>query len=190
MLIISPKPRLTRILIQRSAAQRLLIWLACLGVCFAQSPTSFHYFYDDSGEIFRVLDSTGTLVEYIIDPAGNITQTNRSTIAPGSPAILNITPLSGGPGNTITIYGQNFSSVSANDIVKFNGVTATVLSATATQLTIQVPTGVTAGQVTVTVNGVTVSSGPTLVFTPLPGPVISSITPNSAIAGTPFPMSP
>jgi YD repeat-containing protein len=162
---------------------RVLLVLVLAPALFAQS-ISFQYFYDDANELFRVIDSTGTLIEYIYDPAGNITQINRSTIASGSPAIFNFTPLSAGQGSTITVFGQNFSTVLANDIVKINGVTGTVLSATATQLVIQVPAGATAGQITVTVNGVTVSSGATLVFSPLPAPVITSITPDSGIAGT------
>jgi len=54
-------------------------------------PTSLRYFYDDANELFRVIDSTGTLTEYIYDPAGI---SRRSTGPPrlGSPAIFNITP--------------------------------------------------------------------------------------------------
>src|ERR1035438_8562756 len=63
-----------------------LFWLTS---CFGQTPVTFRYFYYASGELFRVIDSTGTLIEYIIDPAGNVTQINRSTIAPGAPGILN-----------------------------------------------------------------------------------------------------
>jgi hypothetical protein len=164
----------------------VLLVLSGVEVLFAQSPVTFRYFYDDSAELFRVLDSTGILIEYIYDPSGNITQTNRSTVAPGSLSILNVTPLSGGAGSTITVYGQNFSNMAANNIVKINGIAATVVSASATQLVIQVPAGVTAGQLTVTVNGVTVNSGPTLVFTPYVHvlPVINSITPDGALAGT------
>ncbi len=152
-----------------------------------QTPISFRYFYYDSGELFRVLDSTGTLVEYIIDPAGNITQTNRSTIAPTAPAILSFAPFTGAQGSTFIIYGQNFSTIAANNIVQINGVNATVISATATQLVVQVPTGATAGQVTVIVNGVTVSSGPALTFTPTPAPVINSLSPDGALAATVLP---
>lgn len=55
-------------------------------------PVSVNFYYP-SGEPFRIIDSTGTLVEYIIDPA--VTQINRSTIAPGAPGILNLSSLSG-----------------------------------------------------------------------------------------------
>jgi len=54
-------------------------------------------------------------------------------------------------------------------------------------LTVQVPDGVTAGQITVTVNGITVSSGDTLVFTPAPVAVVSSVLPDGAVAGATLP---
>ena len=152
---------------------RLLLLLACVGACFAQ-PVSFRYFYDDANELFRVLDSTGNLVEYDYDASGNITQVSRSTVAPSSLAILNVTPLSGATGSTVTIYGQNFSSTAASDTVQFGGVTATVVSASSGALVVQVPVGFSNGQISVTVNGVTATSG-TLTFTPPPS--ITSITP-------------
>lgn len=138
----------------------LLLCLFWLTACFAQTPVSFRYFYYATGELFRVIDSTGTLVEYIIDPAGNVTQINRSTIAPGAPGILNLSSLSGTWGSTFTIYGQNFSAIAANNVVQINGVNVTVISATATQLVVLVSPNATTGQVTVTVNGVTANSGP------------------------------
>jgi YD repeat-containing protein len=162
----------------------MLVPLLAAQMLLGQQAVTFRYFYDDNAQLFRALDSTGNLIEYTYDPSGNVIQTNRKSVAPGALSILNITPLSGGAGNTITIYGQNFSTVAANNIVQINGVSATVLSATATQLTIQVPSGVTGGQMTVTVNGTTASSGPTLVFTPNALPVITSITPDGAIGGT------
>jgi hypothetical protein len=58
--------------------------------------------------------------------------------------------------------------------VQFGGVTATVLSATSTSLVVQLPAGFSSGLVSVTVNGVTATSG-TLLFTPPPS--ITSITP-------------
>ena len=151
-----------------------LLALALLPHCLCAAGVTFRYFYDDANELFRVLDSTGTLVEYDYDPAGNITQVARSTVPPASLAILNITPLSGTTGQTITIYGQNFSAVAAGDLVQFGGVTATVVSASSGTLVVQVPAGFTSGTVTVTVNGVTASSG-SLSF--VPPPSITSISP-------------
>jgi hypothetical protein len=63
------------------------------------------------------------------------------------------------PGDTIVIKGQNFSTVAGNNTVKFNGVQATVVSATTTELTVVIPANGTSGAVTVTVNGVTTEVG-------------------------------
>lgn len=63
------------------------------------------------------------------------------------------------PGDTIVIKGQNFSTVAGNNTVKFNGVQATVVSATATELRVVIPANATSGTVTVTVNGVTTEVG-------------------------------
>jgi len=159
---------------------RRVLGLACLPLCLCATTTTFRYFYDDANELFRVLDSTGTLIEYDYDPSGNITQVNRSTVSPSSLAILNVTPLSGGTGQNVTIYGQNFSPSAAGDVVQFGGVMATVVSASSGALVVQVPAGFSTGQVTVTVNGITANSG-TLAF--VPPPSITSITPEYGTIG-------
>jgi YD repeat-containing protein len=150
--------------------------IAVLFLSIASGQVAFRYFYDGNGQLFRVLDSSGNLVEYDYDAAGNPTQVLRSVVAPGSLAILNLAPQRGGPNTTVTIYGQNFSAVAAGDTVMFNGVAATVISASATALVVQTPAGVATGPVSVTVNGNTVTSG-TLNFTVPNLPTITSISP-------------
>jgi len=135
-----------------------------LAVTTAQAQLTFRYFYDGNSQLFRVLDSTGNLVEYIYDLTGNPTQINRSVIPGDALSILNFVPQRGTAGQTVTIYGQNFGSTPGANLVKFNGTVATVTSASATVLVVQAPNGVTTGPVTVTVNGATVSSG-SLIFT-------------------------
>ena len=63
------------------------------------------------------------------------------------------------PGDTLIIKGKNFSEVLTNNIVKFNGVEATVISASPTELKVLVPAGATSGSITITVNGVTIEAG-------------------------------
>jgi hypothetical protein len=55
-------------------------------------PPSFRYFYDDANELYRVLDSTGTLIEYTIDPSGNITNIARTSLPPTQLSILSVSP--------------------------------------------------------------------------------------------------
>src|SRR5579872_1949510 len=166
--------RLTRMI------RHLFAGVLLLTACAMAQSVGLRYFYDDANQLFRVLDSTGNLVEYTYDPNGNITQVTRSTVAPASLAILNVVPLSGGIGQTVTIYGQNFSATASGDTVQFGGIAATVTSASATSLTVTIPPGFTSGQVSVTVNGVTATSAG-LSFAP--PPTITSITPPFGTAG-------
>jgi len=147
-----------------------------------QGQVTFRYFYDGNGQLFRVLDSSGNLLEYDYDASGNPTQILRSTLAAGSLAILNVVPARGVAGATVTIYGQNFSTTASGDTVMFNGVAATVVSASATALVVSVPSGVTTGPVSVTVNGSTVTSG-TLNFTVPNLPTVTSLSPNFGYNG-------
>ena len=69
-----------------------------------------------------------------------------------------VTRNAGTNGIDVTISGTNFSATPADDIVKFNGLPATVKSATDTSIIATVPSGVTTGKITVTVNGNMASS--------------------------------
>jgi uncharacterized repeat protein (TIGR03803 family) len=71
-----------------------------------------------------------------------------------APAITTFSPASGPVGTTVTITGTNFDPVAANNTVYFGSVKATVLSATRTILTAQVPAG-TRQPISVTTNGLT-----------------------------------
>lgn len=54
-------------------------------------------------------------------------------------SVLSVSPNSASAGDVITITGQCFSDNPSDNIVKINGVTAAVLTATATALTVQLP---------------------------------------------------
>jgi len=84
---------------------------------------------------------------------------------PPAPAfsINTISPSSGPFETIVTITGTGFSTVSSENTVKFNGVVATVQSATATQLTAKVPKGAGSGAVTVT-KGSQTATGPTFTY--------------------------
>jgi hypothetical protein len=75
------------------------------------------------------------------------TNENAST-----PFISGMTPSSGIVGNEVTIAGQNFSAVAEENLVTFNNIPATVVAASATELTVSVPADATTGKVKVTVN--------------------------------------
>ncbi len=76
-----------------------------------------------------------------------------------APTITSFAPVKDTTGAQVTITGNNFSTTPANNIVKFNGVSATVLSATATQIVVTIPTGLNiSGTVTITISGQTATS--------------------------------
>lgn len=165
---------------------RLMSIMLCCGVSLvAQQPVTFQYFYDDNGQLAKAVDSTGIVIEYVYDAVGNMLQVKRSTVAPGSLVIFSFTPQSAGPLTQVTIQGQGFSTTPSLNIVKFGGVTATVISATSTTLVVQVPVGALTGSLSVTVGANTANS--TTNFTALPIPVITSVSPSSAAAGSSIP---
>jgi hypothetical protein len=91
---------------------------------------------------------------------GNVTVTTNNQKSLGSPfsvqslGISLLTPNNGLDGTVVVITGTGFSTNPAQDIVNFTGSTvpAKITAATATQLTVTVPTGSASGVVTVKVN--------------------------------------
>jgi serine/threonine-protein kinase len=87
--------------------------------------------------------------------------------------IKSIKPPTASPGDTITIEGTNFSLTPSKDTVKFNGVVAQVIKASADTLYVIIPAGNTSGLVTV--NGI-LDSG--FLFTSTPITIsITSVSP-------------
>lgn len=108
--------------------------------------------------------------------SGGFTFTVRNPV----PIITSFDLTTGPEGASVTITGKNFSSIPSDNVVSFNGTTATVTESTATSITTTVPDGATAGDVTVTAGGET-STG--LAFTVLFPPTILSMEPTSGKAG-------
>ena len=128
-----------------------------------------------------MVDPTGNVAEYVYDAVGNILEIRRSTLT--GLALLNFAPTRGPVGTRVTIQGQEFSAVPAENQVGFQGALAPVLSATNTQLVVTVPPGATTGPITVTVAGGTATSARH--FTMLPS--ITTINPTLALAGSTLP---
>ncbi len=68
-----------------------------------------------------------------------------------NPTIASFTPATGAVGTSVTISGTNFSTTPANNIVKFNNISATVTASTATSISVTVPSGATTGKITVAI---------------------------------------
>src|SRR5262249_53296915 len=69
-----------------------------------------------------------------------------------------ISPAFGHPGDVVQISGSGFDPNPSNDVVRFGPNRAAVLSATSSQLTVQVPNGQPLGPTIVSLNSVTVGT--------------------------------
>jgi len=90
------------------------------------------------------------------------------------PTIASFTPTSGPIGTAVNITGSNFSATPANNIVFFGATKAIVNAATATSLTVTVPTGATYQPITVLTNGLLAYSNAPFVVTFIGGPGIDA----------------
>jgi hypothetical protein len=82
-------------------------------------------------------------------------------------SISGISPSSGPPSTVVTITGTNFDKSPVNNQVQFNGVQATVVSASPTQLVVVVPFGASSGPIMVTTFDQSASGGSFTVTAPL-----------------------
>ena len=143
-----------------------------------------NYVYDDLGRLIAVIDSAGDTAIYKYDSLGNILSIARQSSAQVS--IISFTPQSGTSGASVTINGTGFSATAAQDTVQFNGVSASVVSATATQIVTTVPAAATTGPITVTTpSGTATSSANFAVATSSGAPTITSFAPTMGVPGTP-----
>lgn len=81
-----------------------------------------------------------------------------------APTIASLSTNTGPYNTSVTITGTGFSPTAANDKVFFNGKAATVIAASATEITATVPVGAGTGNVTVSVNGGVAISGPIFTY--------------------------
>jgi len=142
-----------------------------------------NYDYDELGRLVGVVDSLNGSATYSYDPVGNLLSISRAPA--NQTAIIAFTPKSGPVGTQVTIYGQAFSATPSQDTVSFNGTSASVGSATATQIMTTVPTGATTGPITVGApNGSATSTASFTVTASTGAPTITGFTPTIGTVGT------
>ncbi|MFD2937194.1 IPT/TIG domain-containing protein [Spirosoma flavum] len=95
-------------------------------------------------------------------------------------SITSIDPSTAPVGSTIAITGTNFNTNPASNTITIGGVTATIVSATATRLVVVVPTGAANGPVSVTAGGQTAQSAASFTV------AIPSVKPVKEVRGTTF----
>ncbi|MDR0588404.1 MAG: IPT/TIG domain-containing protein [Burkholderiales bacterium] len=126
-----------------------------LGVPFLALAETIEHHYDKAGRLIQSNNQESKSVRYNYDAVGNIVYTGANDKL----AILDFTPDRGLPGTKVVITGNGFDKVAANNTVKFNGVNATVSSATPSLLTVTVPTNAVTGMISVaTTKGTATSS--------------------------------
>jgi len=161
--------------------------------------------YTQSGGTITTSSATLQTASFTINVAGNIRfqvrktdgSTNRIcfddfsvtdfTTTASTPTLSSISPssaIAGSAAFTLTATGTNFTNASTID---WNGTALTTTFVSATSLTASVPATniTTAGTSSVTVTTPTVGTSAALTFTvqAVPAPVLSSISPNTAVAG-------
>ena len=151
------------------------------GGVMAEDPTSA------SATSLTVLVPSGAVTGRVSVTVGGQTGTSSTeftvtgtTPAPDPPVVLSFSPLEGLVGAEVTIMGENFSDVPSENEVGFGGVMAAEpTSASATSLTVLVPSGAVTGRISVAVEGQTGTSSTEFTVTvPAPDPpVVLSFSP-------------
>lgn len=116
-----------------------------------------------------------------------LTQCKNDEPAPGELSITKVEPGSALPGTAIKLSGKKFDTNRANNLVKFNGMNATVTAATNKTLNVIVPVGATTGKITVEVAGKVATSKEDFIVEEFEEEVlvITSFTPESGPPGSP-----
>jgi YD repeat-containing protein len=164
-----------------TVAACLLIFASLAAALQTNGPVQ--YVYDELGRLLAAIDANGNAAVYSYDAVGNILLISR--VGSTQTSIISFTPDQGPQGASVSIYGTGFSSTSSQDTVQFNGVAATVTSATGNQIVVTVPAGATSGPITITTPAGSATSAAT--FTVLSGgpPTITSFGPSGiGVAGT------
>jgi YD repeat-containing protein len=167
----------------------LAVAVSVLGVVVPRAPSAqaaagdpVSYAYDEAGRLVGATDPTGDTAKYSYDPAGNLTSIDRQPSSQTS--ILACSPGVGPAGTEVTISGTGFAATAGDNVVKFNGTTATVTSATTTQLVATVPAGATTGPIGVTTPGGSATSSDPFTVGASKAPTITGFSPTVGTAGT------
>ncbi|MEB1528711.1 IPT/TIG domain-containing protein [Xanthomonas sp. WHRI 7945] len=168
---------------RKQVIRRVLLAFFLLSLSCAAIATS--YVYDAQGRLIAASNDAGESARYRYDAMGNIVAVER--VASGTLAVLGFSPARGAAGDRVLIQGQGFATVPANNSVAFNGQTATVVAASARELTVLVPAGASTGPISVAVAGQSASSAQRFVVDAnARQPVILGVSPLVASAGVPI----
>ena len=134
---------------------------------FPAGQTSVQYNFDDSASLSALTDGEQYTWQIAVnDRYGNSAQYQAQFVPTSSPIISGFSPASGLAGTTVTISGNNFDPVAANNSITFGGASTAATAVTATTLTVTVPPGATSAPIAVSAGGNTGFSDSTFVVTP------------------------
>jgi len=140
------------------------------------------YAYDSLGRLVGVSDSRTSAAIYAYDAVGNLL--SISTNPSSQVSIMGFVPTSGPVGTTVTISGTAFSTTPSQNAVQINGTSATVASASATQLVVTVPSGATTGTISITSPAGTATSTSAFTVGANTAPTVTGFNPTIGTAGT------
>jgi YD repeat-containing protein len=147
-----------------------------------QASNEIVYVYDELGRLVAVIDTASEAAVYKYDAVGNLLSISRYSAAQVS--LVEFTPNGGPIGTTVTIYGTGFSTTASQNSVTFNGVAATVTSATTTKIVTTVPVGATTGLIGITTPQGSAVSSTQFVVGGAGAPTITDFSPTIGLAGT------
>ena len=127
-----------------------VIGLPPAGTSAQATPTTntIIYVHDELGRMTAVIDPSQGVARYAYDAVGNITAITRPSL--DTVSIIEVTPDRAMPGDLVRIQGTGFDADPASNAVTIGGVAATVMTASALELTVTVPDGAADAPVTVT----------------------------------------
>jgi hypothetical protein len=109
-------------------------------------------------EITAAVPTGATSGKITVTVNGLVATSNNDFTVLSPPTFTSFSPAYGLPGSSVTITGTNFNATPANNTVTVNNITASITSASTTQLVITIPANAANGKVAITVNGITVTS--------------------------------
>jgi YD repeat-containing protein len=118
-----------------------------LGALVTARADSAQYFYDPAGQLTVMIDPMNGSAQYTYDSVGNVLSVVRRSIT--DIMVAQVSPNRGAVGVTVTIFGTGFGTTN-DTTVSFNGQPATPTAVSATQITVDVPSGAASGPVSVT----------------------------------------
>jgi len=122
------------------------------------------------------LDGDGKPDLALANSSSNTVSVLRNSPVFPPPTVTSFSPSSGPVGTSVTITGTFFNTTTTNNIVFFGPVKATVTAATATSLTVTVPTGASYAPITVLNTGTTLAAYSNASFSPIFSPNKVGIT--------------